>query len=77
MVESQNVRPGNGPIDGIEVTPEMIEAGERCLNEFLDSVASSSPEVGVLYIPGEWAAAAFRAMCLARDHRPKAYVPKS
>jgi hypothetical protein len=59
-----------------EITPEMIEAGERCLNELLDA-ALTSPEAVVLYIPGEWAEAAYRAMYRMRNRQQLADGPKS
>ena len=39
------------PEDIPEITPEMIEAGERCLNALLEA-ALPSQEAAVLYIPG-------------------------
>jgi hypothetical protein len=44
----------------IEITPEMIEAGERCLNNLLDGTIQDTQ--GLHCIPEGWAELVYRAM---------------
>ncbi len=45
----------------VEVTPEMIAAGQRCLNDLFDRAVPVSYE-NLDYIPEGWAEAVYRAM---------------
>ena len=57
-----------------EVTPAMIKAGDRCLDELFDATLDPGSESGLTCIPGGWAEAVYRAM--RRCARPAASDPK-
>ena len=44
------------------VTPAMIEAGRRRLDELFDATVEAGSDVGLMCIPGGWAEAVYRAM---------------
>jgi hypothetical protein len=46
----------------IEVTPEMVEVGQRCLDDLFDATLDPGLESGLQCIPGGWAEAVYRAM---------------
>jgi len=52
----------------MEITPEMIEAGERILNDLLDATIDPASESGLMCIPGGWAEAVYRAMHDTKHH---------
>ena len=52
----------------IRITPEMVEAGQHCLDYLLDR--ATEPESGLMCIPEGWAEAVYRAMHGKRDRQP-------
>jgi hypothetical protein len=52
-----------------EITPEMIEAGQRCLDDLFDATVEAGSESGLMCIPGGWAEAVYRAMHRMRCRR--------
>jgi hypothetical protein len=56
----------------IEVTPEMIEVGQRCLDDLFDATVELGADVGLMCIPGGWAEAVFLAMNRAKRLQPVA-----
>jgi hypothetical protein len=59
-----------------EVTPEMIEAGQRCLDELFDATVEAGADAGLMCIPGGWAEAVFRAMSNKRNRPPAVSFPR-
>ena len=52
-----------------EITSEMIEAGQDCLESMLDASLDSGSESGLMCIPAGWAEAVYRAMHEKRGHQ--------
>ena len=57
---------------GIEMTPAMIDAGQRCLDDLFDATVEVGSDVGLMCIPGGWAEAVYRAMSGAIGRPPEA-----
>ncbi len=55
-----------GEKDDVEITPEMIRAGNARLDYLLDG--SIENETGLMCIPGDWASEVYRAMERVRRH---------
>jgi hypothetical protein len=60
------------PCEEIEVTPMMVKAGERCLDELFDATVEAGSAAGLMCIPGGWAEAVYRAMTYAKSRPPEA-----
>ena len=56
------------PEPEIEITPEMIEAGEECLNNLIDRAVESADDV-VLSIPKGWVKKVYLAMQRIRNRQ--------
>ncbi len=62
--ESAGAEAAGAPEAESEITPEMIRAGERCLDDLLD--AAIPPGSGLMCIPGGWAKEVYVAMRRSR-----------
>ena len=61
-----------GAPEEIEITREMIDAGEARLNELFDAAIDPGSDVGLMCTPWGWAEAVYRAMQNKRGRRPSA-----
>jgi hypothetical protein len=60
-----------------ETTPEMIKAGQRCLDDLFDATVDAGSDAGLMCIPGGWAEAVYRAMTHTIGRLPDPSNPKS
>jgi hypothetical protein len=60
-----------------EITPEMIRAGQRCLDELFDATVDAGSDAGLMCIPGGWAEAVYLAMTDTSGRQREAPDPKS